>query len=172
MGSIGLQYMHIQTNDGSNSWWRPRAVATVGLNLPQSQAVRLIYNLDNELPLSSQLSTFNHSTNPWMKIEGNPYLVPMEKHGVTLMYDKTFSKFTTRLFTEYKQHKNMIEKFITNDGDYSIQSYRNNGSWHNYRVGGIFTFRTNGFRATFRCNWQQENTTMHHPTTSLSLVAT
>lgn len=156
MGSIGLQYMHIQTNDGSNSWWRPRAVATVGLNLPQSQAVRLIYNLDNELPLSSQLSTFNHSTNPWMKIEGNPYLVPMEKHGVTLMYDKTFSKFTTRLFTEYKQHKNMIEKFITNDGDYSIQSYRNNGSWHNYRVGGIFTFRTNGFRATFRCNWQQE----------------
>lgn len=76
-----------------------------------------------------------------MKIEGNPYLVPMEKHGVTLMYDKTFSKFTTRLFTEYKQHKNMIEKFITNDGDYSIQSYRNNGSWHNYRVGGIFTFQ-------------------------------
>ena len=24
MGSIGLQYMHIQTNDGSKSWWRPR----------------------------------------------------------------------------------------------------------------------------------------------------
>lgn len=156
MGSVGLQYMHIQTSNGSNSWWRPRAVATVGLRLPEAQSLRFIYNLDNELPRSSQLSTFNHSTNPWLKVEGNPYLVPMEKHALTLMYDKAFSKFNTRLFAEYNQHKNMIEQFITNEGDYSILSYRNNGSWRNYKTGGIVTFRTDNFRATFRFCYQQE----------------
>lgn len=156
MGSLGLQYMHIQTDNGSNSWWRPRAVATLGFRLPKAQTLRLVYNLDNELPLSSQLSTFNHSTNPWLKVEGNPYLIPMEKHTLTMMYDKSISKFTIRMFAEYNQHHNMIEKYIANDGDISIQSYRNNGSWQNCKFGGIVTFRTKNFRATFRSNYRQE----------------
>lgn len=156
MGSIGLQYMHIQTGNGSNSWWRPRAVTTLGLRLPNAQSLRLIYNLDNELPLSSQLSTFNHSTNPWLKVEGNPYLVPMEKHALTLMYDKSISKFNTRIFAEYNQYRNMIEQFIANEGDISIQSYRNNGFWRNCKFGGILTFRTTNFRATLKSNYRLE----------------
>ncbi len=156
MGSVGIQYMHIQTFNGKNSWWKPRVVATIGLRLSKAQNLRLIYNLDNELPLSSQLSTFNHSTNPWLKIEGNPYLIPMEKHTLTIMYDRTFSKFTTRLFAESNLHSNMIEQFITSYGDYSIQSYRNNGSWHNYKAGSVFTFRIPNFRATFKLSYRQE----------------
>ncbi len=169
MGSVGIQYMHIQTVNGKNSWWRPRAIATVGLKLPKAQNLRLIYNLDNKLPLSSQLSTFNHSTNPWLKIEGNPYLIPMEKHALTFMYDRTFSKFTTRLYAESNHHRNMIEQFITANGNYSILSYRNNGSWHNYKAGGIFTFRTNNFRATFKLSYRQEKYYNEHYEGSLEL---
>lgn len=166
MGSVGLQYMHIQTCNGSNSWWRPRAVATVGLRLPEAQSLRFIYNLDNELPRSSQLSTFNHSTNPWLKVEGNPYLVPMEKHALTLMYDKAFSKFNTRLFAEYNQHKNMIEQFITNEGDYSILSYHNNGSWRNYKTEASLRSvpTTSGPRSGFVTN--RKNITMKIPRAS------
>lgn len=156
MGSVGLQYMYIQTDNGNNSWWRPRVAATVGLRLPKANTLRLIYNLDNELPNSSQLSTFNNSTNPWLKVEGNPYLIPMEKHGLRLMYDKAFSKFNIRLSAEYNQHKNMIEQYVRNEGDYSIQSFRNNGSWRNYKASGIFMFHTNNFRATLLLGYQRE----------------
>lgn len=156
MGSIGLQYMHIQAENESNSWWRPRAVASIGLKLQKSQTVRLTYNLDNELPHSSQLSTFSHSTNPWLRVQGNPFLLPMEKNDVSLTYDKSFKKFTTRLFTKYQHYGNMIEQFISNEGEYSIQSYRNNGTWRNMRIGGIFTFRSKNFRATVKTSYRQE----------------
>jgi len=156
MGSIGLQYMQIGTDHGNNSWWRPRAVVTLGLRLPKSHILRAIYELDNELPISSQLSTFNHSTNPWLRIEGNPYLVPMEKHAVTLMCDKSLSHFNMRLYTQYHNYHNMIEQYVSNEGDFSIQSYRNNGSWQNFKVGGIFTFQKSTVKATFKCAYQLE----------------
>lgn len=156
MGSVGLQYMQIRTDQGNNSWWRPRAVATFGLRLPKSNLLRAIYEMDNELPLSSQLSTFNHSTNPWLRIEGNPYLVPMEKHAVTLMYDKTLSHFNMRLYSQYHKHLNMIEQYVSNEENFSIQSYRNNGSWQNFKIGGIFSFQKGNVRATFKCAYQLE----------------
>lgn len=156
MGSMGLQYMKVETNQGNNSWWRPRAVVTLGSTLPKSNTLRAIYELDNELPLSSQLSTFNHSTNPWLRIEGNPHLVPMEKHAITLMYDKRWSHFNMRLYMQYHNYRNMIEQYVSNKGDFSIQSYHNNGSWQNVKAGGIFTFQKSNFRATFKYAYQLE----------------
>ena len=80
----------------------------------------------------------------------------MEKNDVSLTYDKSFKKFTTRLFTKYQHYGNMIEQFISNEGEYSIQSYRNNGTWRNMRIGGIFTFRSKNFRATVKTSYRQE----------------
>lgn len=169
MSSIGLEYMHINTDSEKNSWWRPRAVASAGLKLPKLQTLRLVYTLDNALPLSSQLATFNNSTNPWLRVQGNPYLVPEEIHVIRLMYDKNLSRFNTRLFAEYNQHRNMIEQYVKAEGEHSIQSYRNNGSWKNITAGSILTFQGNAFRATFKCAYVREKYNSAHSNGILEL---
>lgn len=126
MASVGLQYMNAKTNNGNNSWWRPRVSGTLGFSLPHSQSIRGVYYLDNSLPRSIELHTFNTSTNPWLRIEGNPYLVPMRMHTVALNYDKSFSNAYAQLFGYYNRNNDMIESYIRNEGNMSVQSYRNN----------------------------------------------
>lgn len=141
MLSMGMQYMRIATVSDRNSWFRPRAAASFTFALPHRQSIRMVYHLDNELPLSSQLQTFNTSTDPWLRIGGNAYLVPMEKHSAYIMHDKAFPKLNMRTFAGYDLNRNMIESFLKNDGDIVIQSYRNRGIYKDIYLGETMSYR-------------------------------
>ncbi len=159
MASAGTQYMKIKTTDGNNSWWKPRATVTFGLNLPWKQFLRCFYYLDNDLPKSSQLHTFNHSTNPWLRIEGNPFLVPIEKHTLRLNYDKRFSKINARIYGELNINRNMIEAYIREGEGIAVKSYRNYGHYKDYNFGYMATYRTNNFMVSFNAlhKWEEYN---------------
>lgn len=130
MVSAGLQYMHTNTPGGSNSWWRPRAAASLTQSfLSTMQFLRLSYKLTNQLPSLGQLYTFNSSTNPWLGVEGNPLLTPMEKHSLSLSYDKYLNRFQFRASAEGGINTNMIESYIRDEGDMAVRTYRNNGSF-------------------------------------------
>lgn len=48
--------------------------------------------MNNSLPPSAYMQRFNTSVDPWVRIEGNPYLVPMRIQTVRLNYDKSLFK--------------------------------------------------------------------------------
>lgn len=86
MNSIGLQGLSVDAADKKHIYWRPRAALSFTYRLPHKQSLRTSYYLNQKLPLSRQLITFNQSINPWFKEEGNPYLVPMQIHKMNLTY--------------------------------------------------------------------------------------
>lgn len=58
----------------------------------EGQEDRGSYTMNNSLPPSAYMQRFNTSVDPWVRIEGNPYLVPMRIQTVRLNYDKSLFK--------------------------------------------------------------------------------
>lgn len=129
MVSVGARYLHTATPIGNNSWWRPQASASLTWRLPSLQFMRLSYSITNQLPSNSQLFTFNTSVNPWLGVEGNPYLKPIEKNSIGLSYEKYIGPFNLRGASDFGLYNNMIESFIKDSGNGAIRSFRNNGSY-------------------------------------------
>ncbi|MDE5969064.1 MAG: TonB-dependent receptor, partial [Muribaculaceae bacterium] len=129
MASAGLQYMKIKTPDGHNNWFRPRISASLTYRLNPRDYLRLYYQLNSLLPSSSELFTFNHSTNPWLRIEGNPYLTPQQVNTVSAEYRKNFSPFMLQISAATNLYSNMIEAVILSDGQQAISTFQNNGNY-------------------------------------------
>ena len=129
MASLGLQGLAVKAADKNHSYWRPRAAVSLTLKLPHYQSLRGSYYLTNVLPQSRNLISFNLSTNPWFKEEGNPFLVPMQIHQFNLGYDCTFEDFRIWLFGDHNRYNKMIEPYVRQEGQYQIKSYRNNGTY-------------------------------------------
>ncbi len=135
MASIGLQSLAVKAADKNHSYWRPRAAVSMTFQLPSQQTVRGSYYLTNKLPESRNLVSFNQSTNPWMREEGNPYLIPMQIHQLDLNYDYSFSDFRIQLFGSHQRYSQMIEPYIRQEGAYHIKSFQNKGTYKNTNGG-------------------------------------
>ncbi|MDE6098782.1 MAG: outer membrane beta-barrel protein [Muribaculaceae bacterium] len=153
MASAGLQYMHVATPADKNFWWRPKAAASLTYMLKNRQTVRLYYYLTNVMPLSNQLFRFNHSTNPWLRFEGNPNLVPLLMNRITLSYDRMIGEVRSRFSALYVHNNDMIQSYIHSDNDVMIQTFRNYGKYNGINISTDFGWWAKnwniGFNASF-----------------------
>lgn len=159
MGSIGLQYLTLSAESIQTDHWRPKASASITWRLPKQQLVRGSYYLSNSLPASSQLTSYNTSTNPWYQIKGNPFLVPVMQHELNLSYDKTLGNFRLRLYSEMDIRNKMIESYVRDNDGIQIESYCNNGTYHKSTVGTLLSYRSNAFvfNLSGDYNWNKYN---------------
>lgn len=147
MLSGGLQFLMVNTSEARNSFWRPRAAASLTYVMPGNQFMRLSYQLTNDLPQSWQLAAINTSTNPWLRVEGNPFLVPEIKHNTNLEYTKTVGLFRFNPYISFFSSDKIIEQYIRNEGDIAIQSFRNNGTYMQLQPGANIIFRNKSIYA-------------------------
>lgn len=141
MLSAGIQYMDINAENARTGWWRPRISGSVTWRLGKDRKIRGSYTMNNSLPPSAYMQRFNTSVDPWVRIEGNPYLVPMRIQTVRLNYDKSFSKIRLNGYGVYRRKSDMIESYIRNEENVSVHTYRNNGVYHSYSIGVSATVR-------------------------------
>lgn len=145
MLSAGIQVLRVNAEKDKNSYWRPRAAVSLTWKLNSIQSVRGSYYLTNSLPESSQLITFDHSSNPWLRIEGNPYLVPVRRNLFSLNYDLSLGDFRIQLFGSHNRYNDMIESYLRDEGDMEIQSYMNHGTYKGSSAGGRLTYSNDNF---------------------------
>lgn len=159
MASVGVQLLGISTDADKTTHWRPKASASLSWQLPHQQVLRASYYLTNSLPESNQLTTYNTSTNPWYRIEGNPYLLPIMMHNIDLKYDKSLGDFTIRLYGSHNRYNKMIESYVRTEDNIQIESYRNNGTYIGTNVGSYISYRAKSFKASFSAsyNWDKYN---------------
>lgn len=129
MASVGLENLGIKELDNKNVVWRPRISTSMSWQLPHRQALRLSYNLGNTLPPSSALNLLNTSSNPMLRVEGNPYLVPEQEHLLNLNYNINLKRFWLSFVGSHTRERDIIEPYIYSDGAAQVQSYRNNGTY-------------------------------------------
>lgn len=135
MASIGLEHLGVKVLEHTHTCWRPRISTSFSLQLPRRQSLRLAYNLDNSLPSSDMLFTFDNTLNLMLHLEGNPYLIPEQKHSLSLYYNKDFKNVRATIYALHKQEVNIIEPYIYSNGQIQIQSYKNNGTYKESRIG-------------------------------------
>ena len=156
MASIGLQSLAVKAADKNHSYWRPRAAVSMTFQLPSQQSVRGSYYLTNKLPESRNLVSFNQSTNPWMREEGNPYLIPMQIHQLDLNYDYSFSDFRMQLFGRHQRYSQMIEPYIRQEGAYHIKSFQNKGTYKNTNGGVNVSYGGESFQISATTDYSSE----------------
>lgn len=156
MASIGLQSLAVKAADKNHSYWRPRAAVSMTFQLPSQQSVRGSYYLTNKLPESRNLVSFNQSTNPWMREEGNPYLIPMQIHQLDLNYDYSFSDFRIQLFGSHQRYSQMIEPYIRQEGAYHIKSFQNKGTYKNTNGGVNVSYGGESFQISATTDYSSE----------------
>ena len=156
MASIGLQSLAVKAADKNHSYWRPRAAVSMTFQLPSQQTVRGSYYLTNKLPESRNLVSFNQSTNPWMREEGNPYLIPMQIHQLDLNYDYSFSDFRIQLFGSHQRYSQMIEPYIRQEGAYHIKSFQNKGTYKNTNGGVNVSYGGEDFQISATTDYSSE----------------
>ena len=156
MASIGLQSLAVKAADKNHSYWRPRAAVSMTFQLPSQQSVRGSYYLTNKLPESRNLVSFNQSTNPWMREEGNPYLIPMQIHQLDLNYDYSFSDFRIQLFGSHQRYSQMIEPYIRQEGAYHIKSFQNKGTYKNTNGGVNVSYGGEDFQISATTDYSSE----------------
>jgi len=156
MASIGLQSFAVKAADKNHSYWRPRAAVSMTFQLPSQQSVRGSYYLTNKLPESRNLVSFNQSTNPWMREEGNPYLIPMQIHQLDLNYDYSFSDFRIQLFGSHQRYSQMIEPYIRQEGAYHIKSFQNKGTYKNTNGGVNVSYGGESFQISATTDYSSE----------------
>lgn len=159
MGSVGAQLLHINAEGVKSTRWRPKASASITWQLPHQQVLNVNYTLSNSLPESSQLVTYNTSTNPWYRIEGNPYLEPVMGHNIQLKYDKTMGNFMLRIYGIQSRLNKRIDSYIRTENDIQIQSYHNNGTYVGNVVGAYMFYQGKSLLASYTCNyaWEKYN---------------
>ena len=156
MASIGLQSLAVKAADKNHSYWRPRAAVSMTFQLPSQQTVRGSYYLTNKLPESRNLVSFNQSTNPWMREEGNPYLIPMQIHQLDLNYDYSFSDFRIQLFGSHQRYSQMIEPYIRQEGTYLIKSFQNKGTYKHTNGGVNVSYGGEDFQISATTDYSSE----------------
>lgn len=156
MASIGLQSLAVKAADKNHSYWRPRAAVSMTFQLPSQQSVRGNYYLTNKLPESRNLVSFNQSTNPWMREEGNPYLIPMQIHQLDLNYDYSFSDFRIQLFGSHQRYSQMIEPYIRQEGAYHIKSFQNKGTYKHTNGGVNVSYGGESFQISATTDYSSE----------------
>lgn len=156
MASVGLQSLAVKAADKNHSYWRPRAAVSMTFQLPSQQTVRGSYYLTNKLPESRNLVSFNQSTNPWMREEGNPYLIPMQIHQLDLNYDYSFSDFRIQLFGSHQRYSQMIEPYIRQEGAYHIKSFQNKGTYKNTNGGVNVSYGGEDFQISATTDYSSE----------------
>lgn len=117
MASAGVQLLGISTDADKTTHWRPKASASLTWQLPHQQVLRASYYLTNRLPETSQLTAYNTSTNPWYRIEGNPYLVPVMIQNIDLKYDKSIGDFMIRVYSSHNRYNKMIESYVRTENN-------------------------------------------------------
>lgn len=159
MASAGVQLLSISTDADKTTHWRPKASASLTWQLPHQQVLRASYYLTNRLPDTSQLTAYNTSTNPWYRIEGNPYLVPVMIQNIDLKYDKSIGDFMIRIYSSHNRYNKMIESYVRTEDNIQIESYRNNGTYIGTNVGSYISYRAKSFKASFSAeyNWDKYN---------------
>lgn len=156
MASVGLQSLAVKAADKNHSYRRPRAAVSMTFQLPSQQSVRGSYYLTNKLPESRNLVSFNQSTNPWMREEGNPYLIPMQIHQLDLNYDYSFSDFRIQLFGSHQRYSQMIEPYIRQEGAYHIKSFQNKGTYKNTNGGVNVSYGGEDFQISATTDYSSE----------------
>ncbi len=129
MVSAGLQYMNVDCGRQHNSFWRPKASASITWVAPKDNTFRLSYTLSNEMPATNYLATFNTSTDPWLIIRGNPYLTPYALHQLSLDYNKRIGRLYLFSEAKYRASTDRIDNWLYTEGATAISSWRNNGTW-------------------------------------------
>ena len=126
--------------------------------------LRASYILDNRLPDNMKLFSFNNSTNPWLRIEGNPYLKPEILHKMSVSLGKSWNRVYLRGYVDHYRYAKMIERYMRQEGDVTILSYRNNGTYRATEAGlmlnlrfGKFACNTNAAYTTERYSGQHDN---------------
>ena len=164
MASAGLQYLGVNAVGIRSSSWRPRASASLTLKIPRDMTLRASYILDNRLPDNMKLFSFNNSTNPWLRIEGNPYLKPEILHKMSVSLGKSWNRVYLRGYVDHYRYAKMIERYMRQEGDVTILSYRNNGTYRATEAGlmlnlrfGKFACNTNAAYTTERYSGQHDN---------------
>ena len=156
MASVGLQSLAVKAADKNHSYWRPRAAVSMTFQLPCQQTVRGSYYLTNKLPESRNLVSFNQSTNPWMREEGNPYLIPMQIHQFDLNYNYSFRDFRIELFGSHHRYSQMIEPYIRQEGTYLIKSFQNKGTYKNTNGGVNVSYGGESFQISATTDYSSE----------------
>jgi hypothetical protein len=136
MASVGVENLGVKVLEHQNICWRPRIATSLTLRLPSRQSLRLFYQLDNNLPPSSTLIKLNTSTNPMLRLEGNPYLVPEQEHLLAMKYSLDMKRVRVSFESSHTQKKDIIESYIFSNGETQVQSYRNNGTYKETQIGG------------------------------------
>lgn len=146
--SVGMEYLYSKTPEAVNSYWRPRTSASLTWELADDHSLRASHYLTNSLPGMSNLVTFNQSTNPWLRQEGNPYLTPTREHEAELEYEGTLGAFNLTVSGKYNLTKDIIESRLREEGGSYVQTYQNGGSYNakaikaglNYMQGGLMAY--------------------------------
>lgn len=156
MASVGVQSLAVKATDKNHSYWRPRVAASMTLQLPHHQSLRGSYYLTNSLPESRNLVSFNQSTNPWVREEGNPYLVPMQIHQLDLNYNCPIGDFQVWLFGSHNRYSQVIEPYIRQVGTYLIKSFHNNGTYRNTEGGIGASYGGDNFQISASTDYSSE----------------
>ncbi len=143
MASVGLENLGVEILNHSNVCWRPRVSTSLSWKLPRRQSLRIFYNLDNTLPSSSSLNTLNTSTNPMLRVEGNPYLVPEQSHLVGMNYNVDLKRFRMSFAATHYRKSDIVEPYIYSNGETQIQSFRNNGTYKETEIAGNVRYSGN-----------------------------
>lgn len=147
MGSLGMQHLYSKADGSKNTYVRPRASASLTLRMKGGHSLRSGYVLTNSLPAGRQLVTFNMSTNPLLREEGNPMLVPTSRQNISLQYTKNWNDYRLQVFTDQKYVSDMIESYIYTVDNVNVQTYRNNGTFSSRSIGVSINARWNDVSA-------------------------
>lgn len=156
MASLGLQSLAVKAADKQHAYWRPRAALSLAYRLPHAQSIRGSYYLTNQLPASNTLVSFNQSTNPWIREEGNPFLMPMQIHQFELKYNCSFGNFRLWLFGDHNRRSKVIEPYIRQEGAYQVKSFRNNGTYTSSDGGFGIHYSSENFQASASTGYTSE----------------
>lgn len=159
MASLGIQHLSIKTEQLSHSYWKPRGSASLTWRINRNNNLRASYYLTNKLPESKQIVSYNLSTNPWYKIEGNPYLKPMSIHQIELTHTYNLRRLRLQAMLGRTIYTDIIESHIYDRGNVQVQSFRNNGSYIKNSAGVGANYRGNQVLASLSLNrnWEQFN---------------
>lgn len=164
MISAGMQLMSVTVEKDKNTFWKPKGSASVTWSDARNNMLRASYILTNRMPESRALATFDTSTNPWLKNQGNPYLKPYSIHKIELRYSKTINKLDFEGIANYTVNTDLIQPWIYSDNGVAISSWRNLGrseiprlaaeiSWNGWPVRGF---------AGYAYEWQNFNGGHYH----------
>jgi hypothetical protein len=125
------------------------------------------------MPATEYLATFNTSTDPWIRVEGNPFLTPYTFHNLNLHYGKNIGEFMVYGEGFFCANDGLINRWIYSDANHMVSTWRN---IDNRRHPGLRTGTTwnhnNKTRINFNAlyGWVKYNSSPYRSTVSLDAL--